>query len=126
MYRHTITIEIQDSIVHHHSIQEWEDIFLHAGVIQRDELPLSYGRIAEILAEEYHKYGQPYFDHAYDSGANSSDIMEITNTEFVNEHGHTISTRLVPATPAQLAKTAAALMAVPEERNTMQIGIIQY
>lgn len=124
MYRHEIKVEIEDDIVHAHSIQEWEDLLLHAGVIQRDEVPLSYGRIAEILAEEYHKYGQPYFNHAYGTdGATGISVRETTNTHYVNEHGNSISTRLVPATPEQLAAAAAKVL---DEPNTMKIGIANY
>lgn len=123
MYRHEIIIEIEDDIVHAHSIQEWEELLLHAGVIQRDELPLSYGRIAEILAEEYHKYGQPYFNHAYSTnGVVALSVKETTKTEYTDIKGNTISTRLVPATAEELAKVAA----MPEDPNTMQIGIMKY
>lgn len=124
MYRHEIKVEIEDNVVHAHSIPEWEELLLHAGVIQRDEVPLSYGRIAEILAEEYHKYGQPYFNHAYGTdGAVGISVRETTNTHYVNEMGNSISTRLVPATPEQLAAAAAKVL---DEPNTMKIGIANY
>jgi len=127
MYRHTIVVEVEDDIIHAHSIPEWEKIFLELGIIQRDELPLSYGRVAEILAEEYHKYGMPYFNNAYGTiGATGISARETTNTQYVNEQGNCISTRLVPATPEQLAKVAAGLMTGPDEPGTMQIGIKQY
>lgn len=117
MYKHTIEVTLDDELVHKYSIMEWEELLLGRSVIQRDELPLSYGRIAEILAEEYHKYGQPYFGAEYGS---ISSVKETTATKYTDDNGNTIDTRIPLG-----AKTPAALMSPPEESG-LYIGIATY
>lgn len=114
MYKHQITIEVDDNVVHRYSIIEWETILLSDGVIDRDELPLSYGRIAEILAEQLYKY-------RYFQGVNSTDWKMKEDTTYTNDAGYAVGTKV----PLGAKTTAALMMAVPEP-GTIQIGIANY
>lgn len=114
MYKHQITIEVSDDVVHRYSIMEWETILLSDGIIDRDELPLSYGRIAEILAEQLYKY-------RYFQGVTGDDWKMREDTTYTNDAGYTVGTKV----PLGAKTTAALMMPVPEP-GTMQIGIANY
>lgn len=102
MYKHQITIELLDDVVHRYSIMEWESILLANDSIQHEELPLSYGRIAEILAVELYRYN--------DAPAVERHQWKCTeDTTYTDDGGNTVNTKVPLAEP-----------------NTMQIGIARY
>lgn len=118
MYKHQITVELSDDVVHHYSIMEWEAILLRTTAVHQDDLPLSYGRIAEVLAEEYHKYGGHYFSHEYGNGeAIGLMVKEATETTYTNVNGFTTNVKMRPVTD-----NAAHL----DPAGTMLIGIANY
>ena len=108
MYRHQITIELSDDAVHRYSIMEWETILLADGIIERDELPLSYGRVAEIMAVVLFKY-------RYFHGVDTNEWKCTENTTYTNKNGFSTN-----------VKITVPLLAMPDEPNTLQIGIANY
>jgi hypothetical protein len=115
VYKHTITVTLDDDVVHRYSIMEWETLLLRTSAIHQDELPLSYGRIAEVLAVEYRRYGMAYFCHEYGAAThntNGSLVKEATETTYTDDKGFSIGTRVKPNN----------LPPLPEP-NTLQIGI---
>lgn len=52
MYEYKARVELNDDLVHAYSIREWEEIFSAEGLIDTEDLPLSYAKVAELLALE--------------------------------------------------------------------------
>jgi hypothetical protein len=117
MYTHKITIQVPDEIVHRYSILEWEEHLLANGVVHPDERPLSYGRIAEVLAVEYWKYGAPYFNAHYEACTPEGLIKCTEDTTYTDRNGNKTNTKLLPTKPKPL---------VAADPSTMVMGVVSY
>jgi hypothetical protein len=109
VYRHEIKIEMPDDIVHKYSIMEWETILLADAIITRDQLPLSYGAIAEIIAVELYKY-------RLFRGVDDNDWKCQETTSYVNDKGFTTNVKL-PSTLFSDCEDPAGTMLVGRTHN---------
>jgi len=57
MYEFKVAVEINDDAVHRYSLLEWEELMLQHGDIELDEAPLSYSKVAQVLAWALARYG---------------------------------------------------------------------
>lgn len=87
-YRITAAGEIPAKVLHDTSLPEWENILLNAGLADTKDYPLSYAKVAEIVATHY-------WCHMLDLPIGVRDVkLDVT---FVNESGFNIPTRMTHA-----------------------------
>jgi hypothetical protein len=99
MYEHGISVAIKDEAVERYSLLEWERILVDAGVAHPDELPLSYSRIAELLAWELMKYGHaPTIENA------DAEWSIKYDTKYTDPNGLSFDPRVRRHVPAQQEK----------------------